>query len=101
MLSTGVFQNTIFLDASLKVNNFFNNYISILQIQSNESLHKHEIMMCRRILISCLEKKTESIEEKCKPYFRTEVVGTNKYTVITVERKHTHMSCKNIRQVLK
>ena len=53
MLSTSVFQNTIFLDASLKVNNFFNNCISILQIQSDESLHKRKIMMCRRILISC------------------------------------------------
>ena len=67
MLSTGVFQNTIFLDASLKVNNFFNNCISILQIQSDESLHKREIMMCRRILISCKEKKSKLIEEKCKP----------------------------------
>ena len=76
MLSTGVFQNTIFLDASLKVNNFFNNCISILQIQSHESLHKREIMMCRRILILFYgkRKKSESIEEKCKTYFRTEVV---------------------------
>ena len=66
MLSTGVFQNTIFLVASLKVNNFFNNCILILQIQSNESLHEPGIMMCRRILISCKEKKSELIEEKCK-----------------------------------
>ena len=60
-----------FLDASLKVNNFFNNCISILQIQSDESLHKRKIIMCKRILISCKEKKSELIEEKCKTYFRT------------------------------
>ena len=78
MLSTGVFQNTTFLVASLKVNNFFNNCSLILQIQSNESLHKREIMMCRRILISCKEKKFELIEDKCKLYFRTEVVLKNK-----------------------
>ena len=49
MLSTGVFQKTIFLVASLKVNHFFNNYILILQmVQSIESLHKREIKMCRQ-----------------------------------------------------
>ena len=67
MLSTSVFQNTIFLVASLKVNNFFNNYILILQIQSNESLYEREILISRRILISWKEKKSELIEEKCKP----------------------------------
>ena len=76
------FQNTIFLDASLKLNNFFNNCISILQIQSDESLHKREIIMCRRILISCKEKKSESIEEKCKTYFWTEVVNIMSYFLI-------------------
>ena len=78
MLSTGIYQNTIFLDASLKVNDFFNNCISILQKQSDESLHKPAIMMCRRILMSCKEKKSESVEEKCKTYFRTEVVKCTK-----------------------
>ena len=74
MLSIGIFQNTIFLVASLKVNDFFNNYILILQIQSNESLYKREIMMCRSIFTSCKEKKSELIEGNYKPYFRTEVV---------------------------
>ena len=41
-----------FLVTSLKVNNFFNNFILTLQIQSNESLHKREIKMCGRILTS-------------------------------------------------
>ena len=74
MLSTNVFQkNMNFLVVSLKVNNLFNNCILMLQIQSNESLHKHENKMCRHILISCKEKN-ELIEEICKPYFWTEVV---------------------------
>ena len=79
ILSTGVFQNTIFLVASLKTNDFFNNCISILQMQSNETLYKREIKMCRRILISCKEQKFKLIEEICKPYFWTEVVYQNRY----------------------
>ena len=94
MLSTGVFQNTIFLDASLKLNNFFNNCISILQIQSNESLHERLIIMCRCILISCKEKKSKSIEEKWKPYFWTKVVLVNNHaTVLCAKYKESITNC--------
>ena len=52
----GVFQNTIFLVASLKVDNFFNNCILMLQIQPYESLYKHKIKMSTRKFTPCKEK---------------------------------------------
>ena len=63
-----------FFSRVFKGEKIFNDNIFILQIQSNECLHKCEIMMCGRILISCKEKKSELIEEICRPCFRTEVV---------------------------
>ena len=61
------FQKYYFLAISLKQNNFLNISILILHMQPNESLYKHEIKVCKSILISLKRKKSRSIGEFWKP----------------------------------